>query len=190
MNINKKLKAFALAFLLLTLITAILLGFTLGLTHPLPWVFIVALVIVIVLNKKLTESQFVTWKDEYSVGIETIDNDHKMLLKLINQLQTSSLYYTGDDFDKEALTELLDYTKFHFSREEKMMEDNGYPDFDAHRQQHRNMTDEVINKVKDYEEDSEKTVDDLLDYLKKWLINHINGTDKKYSAFLIEKGVK
>ncbi len=187
---NKKLKAFALAFLLLTLITAILLGFTLGLTHPLPWIFIVALVIVIVLNKKMTESQFVTWKDEYSVGIESIDNDHKMLLKLINQLQTSSLYYTGEDFDKEALNELIEYTKFHFAREEKMMEENGYPDFEAHRQQHRDMTEEVISRVKAYEADSEKTVDDLLDYLKKWLINHINGTDQKYSSFLRDKGVK
>lgn len=187
---NKKLKAFALAFLLLTLITAILLGFTLGLTHPLPWIFIVALVIVIVLNKKMTESQFVTWKDEYSVGIESIDNDHKMLLKLINQLQTSSLYYTGEDFDKEALNELIEYTKFHFAREEKMMEENGYPDFEEHRQQHRDMTEEVISRVKAYEADSEKTVDDLLDYLKKWLINHINGTDQKYSSFLRDKGVK
>jgi len=187
---NKKLKAFALAFLLLTLLTGILLGFTLGLTHPLPWVLIIALALVIFLNKKATESQFVTWKDEYSVGIESIDNDHKMLLKLINQLQTSSLYYTGEDFNKDALSELLEYTKFHFSREEKMMEENGYPDFEAHRKQHVDMTDEVVRKVKEYEADSEKTVEDLLDYLKKWLINHINGTDKKYSAFLLEKGVK
>ncbi len=187
---NKKLKAFALAFLLLTLITGILLGFTLGLTHPLPWVLVIALALVITLNKKSTESQFVTWKDEYSVGIKAIDDDHKMLLKLINQLQTSSLYYTGEDFDKTALNELLEYTKFHFSREEKMMEENGYPGFEAHRKQHVNMTDEVVRKVNEYEADSEKTVEDLLDYLKKWLINHIGGTDKKYSAFLIEKGLK
>ncbi|UZE96293.1 bacteriohemerythrin [Alkalimarinus alittae] len=187
---NKKLKAFALAFLLLTLVTGILLGFTLGLTHPLPWILIVALALVIVLNKKATDSQFVTWKDEYSVGIESIDNDHKNLLKLINQLQTSSLYYTGENFDKDALSELIDYTKFHFAREEKMMEEHGYPDFEAHRQQHRKMTDSVVRKVLEYEADSEKTVEDLLEYLKSWLINHINGTDKKYSSFLREKGVK
>jgi hemerythrin len=186
----KKLKAFALAFLLLTLITAILLGFTLGLTHPLPWVFIVALVIVIVLNKKMTESQFLIWKEEYSVGIESIDKDHKKLLQLINRLQTSSIYQTGEAFDQEALKELIEYTKFHFAREEKMMEENGYPEFAAHKQQHINMTDQVVKKIKDYEADQEKTIDDLLEYLQKWLINHINGTDKKYSAFLLEKGVK
>ena len=187
---NNKLKAFALAFLLLTLVTAIILGFTLGLTHPLPWVFIVALGIVIVLNKKMTESQFVTWKEEYSVGIKSIDTDHKKLLQLINRLQTSSIYQTGEAFDKEALDELIAYTKFHFAREEKMMEENGYPDFDAHKQQHINMTDQVVQKIKEYEDDHEKTIEDLLDYLKNWLINHINGTDKKYSAFLLEKGVK
>jgi len=190
MNNTNKLKAFALAFLVLTLVTAILLSFTLGLAHPLPWVFIAALAIVIVLNKKMTKSQFVIWKEEYSVGIESIDTDHKKLLQLINRLQTSSIYQTGEEFDKEALNELIEYTKFHFTREEKMMEENGYPDFDAHKQQHRDMTDQVVQKIKEYEDDHEKTIDDLLDYLKKWLINHINGTDKKYSAFLREKGVK
>lgn len=187
---NKKMKAFALALLFLTLITGILLGFSLGLAHPLPWIFIVILISVSILTRKLTESDFVTWKDEYSVGIESIDNDHKKLLNLINNLQTSSLYYTGDDFDKQALNELVEYTKFHFSREEKLMEDNGYPDFQAHRRQHKHMTDHVINMVKAYESDSEKTVEDLLYFLKEWLINHINGSDKEYSAFLREKGVK
>ena len=190
MNNTNKLKAFALAFLVLTLVTAILLSFTLGLTHPLPWVFIVALIIVIILNKKMTENQFVIWKEEYSVGIESIDTDHKKLLQLINRLQTSSIYQTGEAFDKEALDELVAYTKFHFAREEKMMEENGYPDFKDHKQQHVNMTDQVVNKIKAYEADHEKTIDDLLEYLKVWLINHINGTDKKYSAFLRDKGVK
>lgn len=187
---NKKLKAFALAILFLALITGIMLGFTLGLTHPLPWIFIVVLIGISILTKKMTESEFVTWKDEYSVGIESIDNDHKKLLSLINNLQTSSLYYTGEDFDKQALDELLEYTKFHFAREEKLMEDNGYPDFQSHRRQHKHMTEHVVKMVKEYQDDSEKTVEDLLNFLKDWLINHINGSDKEYSGFLREKGVK
>lgn len=187
---TQKLKAFALALLFLTLISAVFLGFTLGLTHPVPWVFLVLLVGLVILTKKATEKEFVTWKDEYSVGIESIDNDHKKLLSLINNLQTSTMYYTGEDFDREALDKLIEYTKFHFTREEKLMEDNDYPGFAEHKLQHKKMTDNVLNMVKEYEEDSEKTIEELVEFLKDWLIKHINGSDQKYSSYLISKGVK
>jgi len=145
---------------------------------------------VVLWTKKMTESEFVTWKDEYSVGIESIDNDHKKLLNLINNLQSSALYYTGADFDKEALNELIEYTKYHFTREEKLMEENGYPDFTEHKAQHDRMTNQVLDMVKEYDEDEEKTIIELTNFLKKWLISHINGTDQQYSQYLIEKGVK
>jgi len=187
---NKKLKAFALAFLLLTLITAILLGFTLGLTHPLPWIFIVALVVVIVLNKKMTESQFVTWKDEYSVGIDSIDQQHRKLLHLINQLQTAVYYSTGESFEQEALDELVGYTKTHFSYEEGLLEKYEYPGFEPHKAQHIEMINKVEEVLAMYKQDHETAMNNAVEYLKTWLIKHINGTDKEYSSFLIEKGVK
>ncbi len=187
---NGKLRAFALALTFLVLISAILLTFTLGFSHPLPWVFVVILVVVVALNKKLTESDFVTWKDEYSVGIESIDRDHKKLLNLINNLQNSALYYTGEDFERQALKELVDYTEYHFKREETLMEENGFPDFESHRQEHQKMTEKVKEMVVAYERDDEKTIVELAQFLKNWLISHINGSDQEYSGYLIKKGVK
>lgn len=142
------------------------------------------------MNKKMTESDFVVWKDEYSVGIESIDNDHKKLLSLINNLQTSALYYTGEEFDRQALKELLNYTEYHFKREEKLMEENGYPDFAAHKAQHQKMTEKIKEMVTTYEQDDEQTILELAQFLRNWLVNHINGSDQEYSGFLIKKGVK
>ncbi|MEA1889724.1 MAG: bacteriohemerythrin, partial [Pseudomonadota bacterium] len=131
-----------------------------------------------------------TWKEEYSVGIDSIDQQHKKLLSLINQLQTAVDYSTGKEFEREALDELVTYTKDHFSYEEGLMEKNAYPDFVAHKAQHVKMIRKVEDVLAEYDRDPETAMSNALNFLKDWLINHINGTDKEYSSFLIEKGVK
>lgn len=186
---NKFISSFGLSFLLLVLIVATALGFLLGISHPLPWVTMTLIVVVFFINKKIDRSRYLTWKHEYSVGIQSIDNDHKKLLNLINQLQTASLYYTGEEFEKNALKELIEYTKFHFQREEDLMEQYQYPDFGPHKEQHKIMVAKVSQMVEQYEKDADKSIDELLEFLKEWLIRHINGTDQEYSEFLISKGV-
>ena len=99
---------------MLTLIIAVILGKMAGPTNPLTWVLITALVLLPVLHKKLATSPYVDWKDEYSVGIESIDIQHKTLLVLINQLQSAVEYSTGKLFEQAALDSLVDYTKKHF----------------------------------------------------------------------------
>ena len=131
-----------------------------------------------------------TWRDEYSVGVTEIDQQHRKLVNLINQLQTAVDYSTGEEFEREALDELVDYTKTHFSYEEDLMEQHGYPDFEPHRAQHQKMIKQVDEVLAEYAVDKEAAMNDALDFLREWLIKHINGTDKEYSSFLISKGVK
>ncbi len=186
---SKTLEAFALSILVIILIVATALGFMMGLTHPLPWVTLALLIGVIVLAKKLTARRFLTWHDNYSVGVEVLDEDHKRLLNLINQLQTAVHYHTSDEYEKEAFDALIDYTKTHFQREEDLMEKHGFPGLEAHHQQHQEMIAEVSKLVTDYRENTEATIEKTISYLQTWLIKHINGTDKEYSSFLNEKGV-
>lgn len=186
---NKKLSAFGLSLLILSLIVATALGFLMGLTHPLPWFFLALLGLVVYVHQQLEKKNYLQWKDSYSVGIESIDNDHKKLLNLINQLQTASRHYTGAEFERKALDELVSYTKYHFGREEKLMEENDYPDTVAHKREHAAMVAEISGMIARYEQDDDETIEALLSYLKRWLINHINGTDQQYSGFLKSKGV-
>ena len=186
---NRHLKTFGLALLMLSLITAVILGLVAGPTSPLTWALVAILVAIPFVYRKLSEKRYIKWKDDYSVGIDSIDQQHKKLISLINQLTTAVDYSTGEEFEREALAELVDYTKTHFTYEEGMMEDNGYPDFVAHRAQHRVMIAEVDAVLAEYEKDHDTAMRHAVDYLKDWLINHINGTDKQYSSYLIGKGV-
>ena len=187
---NKQLCMFGISFLILTLITAVILGLIAAPGNPITWLLIVSLLIIPYLIKKISAKQFVEWKDEYSVGLESIDNQHKKLLNLINQLQTAVDFSTGEEFEREALDALVDYTKTHFSYEESLMKDNGYPDYEPHKAQHEKMIKHVEDVLTEYEKDQDTAMSNATAFLKDWLITHINGTDKQYSEFLIGKGVK
>ena len=187
---NNKTRMFGVAVLILTLITAAILGLVTSPGNPLTWLLIAILVLLPFIYRKLAARHYVEWKDEYSVGIESIDMQHKKLLGLINSLQTAVNYKTGEVFEREALDELVDYTRTHFKYEEDMMEQNGYPDFTTHRAEHELMIARVEEVLKQYQQDKDTAMQNAIDFLRGWLINHINGTDKQYSSFLIDKGVK
>jgi hemerythrin len=187
---NKQLCMFGVSLLILTLIIALVLGIMAGPDSPLTWLLLAALLVIPFVYRKLTSKQYVEWKDEYSVGIESIDQQHKKLLGLINQLQTAVDYSTSDEFEREALDDLVDYTKTHFTYEEGLLEQNAYPDFEPHKAQHAAMIKKVEEVLAEYDMDHDTAMSNAVEYLKDWLIKHINGTDKQYSSFLIDKGVK
>jgi hemerythrin-like metal-binding protein len=138
---------------------------------------------------------FVEWEDKYSVGIEKIDNQHKKLIEIINRL-----YYSRGNRPHTVLgktiQELIEYTKTHFTDEERLMRENGYPDYQAHKKRHE----AFIEEVKKFNTEYQKVDDDLLEdyslitdvlfFLKTWLCDHILVVDKEYCPFLNKKGVK
>jgi len=182
--VTKGISMFILAVLILILLVMIVLGFMLGFGHPLPWVLIAMLIIIPIIHDKIVAKRFVKWNDSYSVGIESIDNDHKKLLGMINQLQTASHYTTDEGMVDDILNELVDYTKYHFSREEDMMKECDYPNFEVHKQQHEIMIAKAVDFINAYRHHDKGTVEDVIQYLKSWLINHINGCDQDYAPYL------
>ena len=150
----------------------------------LPWILIAVLIGIPFIHDKIISKRFVKWKDSYSVGVESIDNDHKKLLGMINQLQTAAHYSTDDTMVETILNELIDYTKYHFSREEGLMTESNYPNTQQHKQQHVEMITQVERFICEYRKNGTHTIDDVIQYLKSWLINHINGCDQDYSPYL------
>ena len=181
---------FGVSLLILMLVIAVVLGIMAGPDSPLTWLLLASLLVIPFVHRKVTSRRYVDWKDEYSVGIDSIDQQHRKLLNLINQLQTAVDYSTGEEFEREALDELVDYTRTHFSYEEGLMEQNDYPDFVPHKAMHVEMIKMVEEVIAEYDKDPDTAMSNAVEYLKSWLIKHINGTDKQYSSFLIEKGVK
>lgn len=187
---NNKLRMFGVAVLILVLVTAVVLGLAISPSNPLTWLLVALLVTLPLLHRHLTSKQYIEWKPEYSVGIESIDNQHRKLVGLINSLQTAVDYSTGEEFERQALEELVDYTRTHFKYEEGLMEQHGYPDFEPHRAEHERMIAQVGEVMEAYRQDQDNAMQNAITFLKNWLINHINGTDQQYSQFLIDKGVE
>jgi hemerythrin len=192
---GRNLIMLGMAILVVSLVVFIIIGFLSGISNPLPWISMALLAAVIIMHNRIVKNRYLEWDESYSVGIESIDNDHKKLIHLINNLQTAMDYKTDNVFEKQTLAEVIDYTKYHFAREEDLMEKNGYSDFVAHKAQHEKMITKVTALVETYEMDESEgiksgAIESLHMYLKSWLINHINGTDQEYSEYLISKGVK
>ncbi|GHE83962.1 bacteriohemerythrin [Thalassotalea profundi] len=187
---KNRTKALMYAAIIGLIIVAIFLGFLTSLTNPVSWILILVLIFIPMLyNKTKVNQSLIKWKDEYSVGIEAIDNDHKKLLNLLNQVNTAYDYAMSESYEKEALTDLVNYTKYHFEREEKLMAENDYPELETHKLQHKNMIEQVDQFVERYNKEGHECLHIISDFLTQWLINHINGTDKAYSKHLHDRGV-
>jgi len=188
---KRNLKMILLVLFVGALLVAMILTFTaLGVVHPVPWLLLASLLVLPIVVNRCEKKHFAVWKDEYSVGVESIDDDHRKLLNLINKFQTAVHYRTGKEFEKEAFDEVIAYTKYHFDREEKMMLEAGYPELEAHKKIHRAMVAKIDEFVKDYETRGHEALEGVSLFLKDWLVNHINGIDQDYSSLMIEKGLR
>jgi len=122
------------------------------------------------------------WSDQYSTGIHEIDTDHKALIALANRSLDASNSSEQRKEIRLILDELLDYTKFHFQREECIMKVCGYPALTKHQQLHQILINEVEEKVKEYGLGN-LTAKSLLEFFVNWLTAHIKGEDKLIAAY-------
>ena len=132
---------------------------------------------------------YLDWQDDYSVGIDQIDRQHKKLVAFLNELYEAMHQGKGKDVLGKVLTELVLYTKTHFSTEEKLMSQYGYPDYEGHKAKHEKMAARVLDLKKQFADGSLSSPIQITNFLKNWLAKHINETDKKYAPYLAAKGV-
>ncbi len=133
------------------------------------------------------------WREDFSVNIKIIDDQHKELFRIGNALYDIVSIKDGiDRYDEilEALYSLRDYAIYHFDYEEQMMKKNDYPGYFEHKKQH----DEFIRKVKSMDEESIdkdqiKASMDLIIFVANWIENHILKTDMEYKDYLNNKGI-
>lgn len=186
---STSLQTLGLSLFIVLAFIVIGIGFMFGIDNPVPWIMIGVLASLPYIHKKITARQYLSWDDKLSVGIKVIDDDHKKLIALINTLQTAVMYPSGETYERQALKEVVDYTVYHFKREEDLMQENDYPDFESHKKTHEAMISKVQEFMDAYENNSEGAICDLTKYLKVWLIKHIAGTDQQYCTHLHSKGV-
>ncbi|NOQ34510.1 MAG: bacteriohemerythrin [Methylococcaceae bacterium] len=125
------------------------------------------------------------WDNKYSVNIAIIDSHHKKLFDIVNNIYDLMEHGADDDSIIKIISELLDYTNYHFSEEEKMMEKINYPDISSHKREHV----DFIALLTEYFDSAKNgkaifVAVKLSDAGVTWLKNHILTTDTKYQKYI------
>ncbi|MCK5032280.1 MAG: hemerythrin family protein [Calditrichia bacterium] len=133
--------------------------------------------------------ELIKWSDEMSVNIKEIDDQHKKLIEIINNLFIAMLEGKAQDIINKTVDELINYAEYHFSTEENYFEKHNYPGFHSHKIQHSYYKDEILNYKQELLNGKSTVPTDVFNFLKDWLTEHIMNSDKKYSKYLNNKGV-
>jgi hemerythrin-like metal-binding protein len=133
---------------------------------------------------------FIEWSKDYELGIEQIDLQHKNLVAIINQLHDFISRGTAVSKDEiqDLLVSLTNYTIYHFDTEEDLMERYKYPSYPTHKKQHESFKETVVNALEQFDNDKINP-NDIADFLKQWLLQHIAKEDTALSPFLKSQGI-
>ncbi len=134
---------------------------------------------------------FMEWKPEMSVGVPEIDDDHRVLIAVINELAEIQGREDRVSELRGCFSHLKSYAEFHFSREEAMMRTAGFPALDGHQAEHRAFEAKMAELQETLEGDDGKAAvsavnEKLLSYLKNWLQHHILVIDQAYAPSVQE----
>lgn len=133
---------------------------------------------------------FFEWSDAMSVGIAEIDEQHKVLIDILNRLFLAVVKRESHEITIEILDTLVDYTKTHFGLEERLLHDAKYDAaaFAAHRQEHRAFVEKISSAANKHLVEGKSVSFEIINFLKHWLQDHILVTDKQYATALQDAG--
>ena len=133
----------------------------------------------------------VKWTDDLAVGVELIDDQHKMLIEHLNNLARAVEQQHGPTEVPDTLSFLIDYTDFHFSMEERNMKAHGYPEFDAHKVKHDEFKAILADMESEFRDDGPTAIlaESIDTLLVNWLLKHIRKVDVEFAAFLKSNGI-
>ncbi len=133
---------------------------------------------------------FFIWKDSFAFGIESIDQDHKKLVEMIDELYTAMSQGKAKEVVSDIVAGLIDYTKIHFRREEVYMKTIGYNEFEGHKKLHGDFVDKVNEFQNKLREGKTNISVEVTTFLRDWLSEHILNTDKKFVPAMLQYGIK
>jgi hemerythrin len=130
-----------------------------------------------------------SWSDEYSLGIQAIDEQHKSFFEAGHRLYDTILNCEGEKIVEESVAFLRDYASRHFQTEEGYMEKHAYPHLEQHRKLHTEFLEVLDGLVADLElfGPSQHLADRALEISQEWLINHIIEEDTRYALYIKDR---
>jgi hemerythrin len=130
----------------------------------------------------------IKWDDKYLIGIEEIDEQHKHLVSLTNELYEMFLSCGCSNSNVQAVLEALaEYTIDHFTTEENLMARFEYPQREEHRQDHQKFVLRISEFNEHLKDGTEQLTLDIISFLRVWLLTHIFMVDSKCGEFIRQK---
>jgi hemerythrin len=137
------------------------------------------------------QEPFITWTKKMSVGVAELDDDHKALLGLLNDLHDGIAAGHGTERLGRVLDGLTEYAGTHFAREEEFFAQTAYPAAAEHILEHRALTRLVLDVQARYRKGKFDALSlETMSFLKDWLREHVQGSDKEYTAHLNAHGIR
>lgn len=127
------------------------------------------------------------WKESYNTGIKEIDRQHRKLVDMISQLQDSLSDGLVNKEMGNVLKGLVDYTRSHFRDEEALMQQIGFAEIATHKAIHEQLIAQIRDILIGLKEGRQITAIELIDFLKKWLSEHILNEDMKLKEAFAER---
>jgi hemerythrin len=138
----------------------------------------------LILHPEFSKVPIFSWRNDYSVQVEEMDKQHKDMFQAANDLYETF----QDDPNKDALLDSLDflirYTEVHFREEEELMQSKNFPDLEAHKKKHTYLIDQIKLYQTRYCTEELKVGNELMDFLKDWIVNHILREDRQYGQWI------
>ncbi len=125
----------------------------------------------------------IEWNPALQLGVEEMDRQHRQLVKILSELHNSMLSGGHQRDLMRVMEELIQYTKYHFATEERLMAEAGYPGLASHRLKHQALTAKVEGYANEVIKGRATVSLRILQFLKDWLGKHILGTDKEFAEF-------
>jgi hemerythrin len=133
----------------------------------------------------MAKSELVKWSGTFSVGIKLIDDQHKGLLNLVNDLFN---HVSGDEASERAyfqkvIQTAVNYVKVHFATEEKIMLATKFPGYQEHKKAHDTFVLTVVDNIRDFQAGKKFSLAGFTKFLKEWVLTHIAIMDKQYFTY-------
>jgi len=130
------------------------------------------------------------WEDEFSVGVQSIDNQHKELFRLINELLQAMKQGKASNITTQIIMDLEKYAIVHFQKEEFFFQRFNYKGAAEHIREHQLFIQKVATLKAEIKTGKITITFELFNFLKDWIEHHIQEVDKAYSKCFIENGLK
>lgn len=132
----------------------------------------------------------IVWTEDFSVGVDLLDEQHQRILSLINKIIGYSTQDIKEEVILDALNTMKSYADEHFRTEEWYLLDHSYPDYEAHAEQHKAYIKKTFSLFSENILGSDATPQKLKEYLLDWWKDHILVCDMKYKRFFEENALK